>query len=235
MSGVKPNGGRGVQGNQWQGYKSRWEGCSSCLDRVVRFEHLPVHPPLGSVGGLFKHPAWVLLLLMLQERERTGEQETLLHTRCWALADQVGVGDGASLLTHNTSWARKASSAHKPGWKQIFRSPNTRGTWFRVKNSKSRRWSGFWLVPPCFKSSSVFNLSAGAAEGWKRRQCKPPLLDFYTCRSEMCTGCPTALRMRGSTVPRSISTGFKLQWNIDSKHFTASVFSLQLNLLLIHR
>lgn len=42
--GVKTNGG-GCGGNQWQGYKSRWEGCSSRLDRVVRFEHLPVHHP----------------------------------------------------------------------------------------------------------------------------------------------------------------------------------------------
>lgn len=36
----------------------------------------------------------------------------------------------------------------------------------------------FWLVPSCFKSSSVFNLSAEAAEEWKQRECKPLLLDF---------------------------------------------------------
>lgn len=130
---------------------------------------------------------------------------------------------------------------HQPGRKQIFRSLKTRGTCSRVKISKKKRRREkkkkkkhrvFWLVPPCFKSSSVFHLSAEAAAESKQRQCKPLRLDFLHVSSEMCTNCPTTLRMRCGRVLRFLSTGFILQWNIYKEHFTAGVFALQLDLKL---
>lgn len=86
------SGSRLQKGNQWQGYKSRWEGCSSRLDGVVRFEHLPVHHPEGvSVGSSNTLRGSSSFWCSWRGRGQ-GEQETLLHTRCWALLDQMGGG-----------------------------------------------------------------------------------------------------------------------------------------------
>lgn len=183
---------------------------------------------------------------MLQERERTGGTgDTPPHTLLSATGPGGGGGGAnkegdAAYLTRATSWAGKASSAHAPTRTQtdIQVAQNQRdlfqGEDFQKeeRKRKKKKHRVFWPVPPCFKSSFVFHLSAEAAAESKQRQCKPLRLDFLHVSSEMCTNCPARLRTRGGRALCFLSTGFILQRNIYKEHFTAGVFALQLDLKL---
>lgn len=186
---------------------------------------------------------------MLQERERTGGTgDTPPHTLLSATGPGGGGGGAnkegdAAYLNRATSWAGKDSSAHAPtrtqtdiqvaqNQRDLFQGEDFQKEKKKRKKKKKKKHRVFWLVPPCFKSSSVFHLSAEAAAESKQRQCKPLRLDFLHVSSEMCTNCPTTLRMRCGRVLRFLSTGFILQWNIYMEHFTAGVFALQLDLKL---